>query len=287
MSASALPPAAIASLSTGTAYCLSIADPHKKARQTRLLYAAWRANGLPPKGEQDLPERPGRLDRPELKAPRDMPKRKVGSSISGRIALLHALSHIELNAINLSLDIVGRFGQIDFPERFYWDWLKVADDEAKHFLLLADRLQAFGGSYGDLPAHDGLWESAIATAGDPLGRLAVVPMVLEARGLDVTPLMIDKLSQVGDEATVAALRIIYEDEITHVAAGRRWFEWLANRQGHKIDEPQVLEALWQELVRQYFLGQIKRPFNKPARFEAGMQPSYYEPLADWYADIEL
>ncbi len=277
-----LPDSALASLSAGAAYCLAIADPHDKARATRALAATWRAGDLPPKGETALQDRPARLPRPELKQPREMPKRKVGASISGRIALLHALSHIELNAINLSLDIMGRFLEIDFPERFYWDWLKVADDEAKHFLLLADRLEAFGGRYGDLPAHDGLWESAVATAQDPLGRLAVVPMVLEARGLDVTPLMIDKLSQIGDQDTVAVLRIIYEDEITHVAAGRRWFEWLAKQRGESD-----LEGLWQSLVQRYFLGKLKRPFNKPARWEAGMQPSYYEALADWYADIEL
>lgn len=270
------------SLTAAATQILSVADPHEKARQSRLLIAELRTGGLPAMGEASLPLRPSRLDTPELKHPRDMPKRKVGASVSGRIALLHALSHIELNAINLSWDMVGRFPDIAFPEEFYWDWLRIADDESKHFLLLADRLSALGGSYGDLPAHDGLWESAIATKEEALARLAVVPMVLEARGLDVTPMMIEKLTQVGDMETVAALRIIYEDEITHVASGRRWFEWLATERG--ISD---LEETWQELVRTYFIGHVKRPFNKPARFEAGMQPSYYEPLADWYADIEL
>ena len=269
-------------LTEAAARILSIADPHEKAKLSRALIAEVRSGGLPAMGDTDLPLRPERLAKPELKHPRDMPKRKVGASVGGRIALLHALSHIELNAINLSWDIVGRFPDIAFPEDFYWDWLRIADDESKHFLLLADRLAALGGTYGDLPAHDGLWESAIATKEEALARLAVVPMVLEARGLDVTPMMIEKLTHVGDMDTVAALRIIYEDEITHVASGRRWFEWLASDRG--IED---LEACWQELVRRYFIGHVKRPFNKPARFEAGMQPSYYEPLADWYADIEL
>ena len=272
----------VTSLSQAATDILQIADPHEKAKQSRVMIAQLRERDLIAVGDAQLPLRPGRLDKPELKHPKDMPKRKVGASISGRIALLHALSHIELNAINLSWDIVGRFASIDFPEAFYWEWLRIADDESKHFLLLAERLDALGGRYGDLPAHDGLWESAIATKDDALARLAVVPMVLEARGLDVTPMMIEKLEQVGDQETVAALRVIYEDEITHVAAGRRWFEWLATDQGHKD-----LETLWQDLVKQYFIGHVKRPFNKPARFEAGMQPSYYEPLADWYADIEL
>ena len=266
------------------AHSLSIADPVQKCRETREWVAQWRAADSPVKAftarvDPGLTDRPGRLDRPALVSPNDVPKRKITGAPEGRFALLHAIAHIELNAVNLALDVAARYWDVDMPDDFHREWIGVADDEAKHFLLLNDRLSALKGEYGDLPAHNGLWESAIATKADMLARLAVVPMVLEARGLDVTPGMIEKFTSVGDPETVAALEIIYEDEIGHVEVGRRWFEFLADRQGLPHEET------WQDLVRKYFAGQVKRPFNKPARTEAGMQPSYYEPLADWYEGL--
>ena len=177
--------------------------------------------------------------------------------------------------MNLALDIALRFGHL-FSADFAADWLSVADDEAKHFLLLADRLTALGGAYGDLPAHAGLWESAIATKDQALARLAVVPMVLEARGLDVTPAMIKKLRAVDDLQSVDVLEIIYADEVGHVAIGRKWFESLCQSEGLHP------ETTWQDQVRQFFHGTVKRPFNEPARSQAGLTPAYYEPLADWY-----
>jgi uncharacterized ferritin-like protein (DUF455 family) len=202
-----------------------------------------------------------------------MPKRRAGGSHSGRVALLHALAHIELNAIDLAWDIVARFGNEALPRAFYDDWVTVAAEEAEHHALLAARLMEFGAAYGDVPAHDGLWEAAAETAHDLLARLAVVPLVLEARGLDVTPDMIARLDRLGDPASAAVLRRIYEDEIGHVAAGRRWFEFLCSRRGQ---EP---VAAFHAAVRRHFRGALKRPFNTAARRAAGLEAALYEPLA--------
>ena len=262
----------------GAVCVLTEADPQEKARKARSFRRAVLNSTAQPSREP--PARPSRPERPELVSPKELRRRRLGSA-EGRAALLHAIAHIELNAVNLALDVAARYWDIDMPDAFYREWIGVADDEAKHFLLLNDRLQALDGAYGDLPAHNGLWESAIATKGDILARLAVVPMVLEARGLDVTPMMIEKFTKVGDLETVSALNIIYEDEIGHVAVGRRWFEHVADVRG--LDH----ETTWHDLVRQHFQGQVKRPFNKPARSEAGMGPDYYEPLADWYEGIDL
>ena len=216
---------------------------------------------------------PARPPAPELRAPRDMPKRGSGKGRAGRVALLHALAHIELNAIDLAWDIVARFREPSLPTDFYDDWVHVADDEAKHFLLLQERLTEFGADYGDMPAHDGLWEAATATADDLLARLAVVPMVLEARGLDVTPTMMKRMKAIGDTRTEAILDVIYRDEVDHVAIGQKWFHHLCTERGL----PPI--ATWQNIVQQRFKGQLKRPFNKDARERAGMDSGYYEPLA--------
>jgi uncharacterized ferritin-like protein (DUF455 family) len=187
---------------------------------------------------------------------------------------LHALAHIELNAIDLACDIMLRFAGNDLPKAFFDDWTRVADEEAKHYLLLDQRLAALGGNYGDLPAHDGLWQSAAATAHDLLARLAVVPLVLEARGLDVTPQMIARLDAVCDGESAAALRVIYEEEKGHVAIGKRWFDWLCER---RSEEPR---STWRDLVQRHFKGQVKPPFNTEARTAAGLPTSFYEGLAD-------
>src|SRR5204863_9858080 len=188
----------------------------------------------------------------------DMPKRRNFGSQAGRIALLHALAHIELNAIDLAWDILARFGDPALPRGFHDDWVGVAAEEAEHFALLIGRLAALGAGYGDLPAHDGLWEAAAATADDLLARLAVVPLVLEARGLDVTPEMILRLERAGDAASAAILRRIYRDEIGHVAAGMRWLEWLCREQG--LDP----EAVFHDRVGRQFTGFVKPPFNQDA-----------------------
>ena len=177
-------------LAAGAVAVLAAAEPAAKVALSREVAEAWRGGDLMI-GNADPPPRPARPPRPLLRSPRDMPKRRNFGSPAGRIALLHALAHIELNAIDLAWDLIARFGvrgsATGWPRAFFDDWVAVAAEEAEHFSLLSDRLAALGSVYGDLPAHDGLWEAAAATAHDLLARLAVVPLVLEARGLDVTP----------------------------------------------------------------------------------------------------
>lgn len=253
---------------------LDVPEPERKVRRSQAAASDWRGLRITHIGEAAPPPRPARPARPELLPPSKVKRRKIGSASAGRVALLHALAHIELNAIDLAWDIIARFTHEELPRDFYDDWVQVADEEAKHFDLLSNRLSGLGAAYGDLPAHDGLWQAAEATADDLLARLAVVPMVLEARGLDVTPAMIEKLRGVEDNASADILRIIYEEEIGHVTIGRRWFQWLCERRGL---EPL---ATWQALVRERFRGPLKPPFNEAGRNEAGLPSDYYAPLVD-------
>ena len=264
-------PFAPASLTLGAVTILVTADPATKVSFSRRVAEIWRAGGLPI-GDSLPPSRPARPERPSLRPPKEMPKRRAFGSPAGRIALLHALAHIELNAIDLAWDIIARFSHEPLPRLFFDDWVGVAAEEAAHFELLAKRLAEFGASYGDLPAHDGLWESAAATADDLLARLAVVPLVLEARGLDVTPEMAATLERVGDSKSAAVLRRIYLDEITHVAAGVRWFDEICR--ARRV----VREDTFHHLVRCHFKGALKLPFNYEARAAAGFPARYYEPL---------
>jgi len=252
---------------------LSTAEPRAKAEMAREVAAAWRAGAIAEVGSAPPPERPARPARPELKRPGEVPKRKINRGTAGRGALLHALAHIELNAIDLAADIIARFTGEELPRGFYDDWLRVADEEGKHYLLLDDRLRDLGLAYGDLPAHDGLWQAAEETAHDLLARLAIVPLVLEARGLDVTPVMIAKLRAAEDHDSAAALTVIYEEEIGHVAIGKRWFDHLCARRGLGAQET------WQDLVRRHFKGQLKPPFNDQARHQAGFPADFYGALA--------
>lgn len=224
-------------------------------------------------GNAKPPDRPARPARPVLQPPREMKRRRNLGGLAGRIALIHALAHIELNAVDLAWDIVARFAGKDLPRQFFDDWVGVAAEEAEHFALLEARLGVLGGEYGALPAHDGLWEAASATAGDLLARLAVVPLVLEARGLDVTPAMIARLEKVGDVESAAILHRLYEDEIGHVAVGARWFARLCRARG--LDPA----ATFQDRVRRNFIGALKPPFNQEARDRAGFPAAYYTPLA--------
>lgn len=203
-----------------------------------------------------------------------MPRRGKAHTESGRVALLHALAHIELNAIDLACDIITRFAGEDLPRAYFDDWVRVADEEALHFTLLCQRLTDFGAAYGDLPAHDGLWEAAESTSHDLLARLAVVPLVLEARGLDVTPSMIENLKRAGDRQSVSVLERIYTDEITHVAVGQRWFTYVC---ATRDLEP---GPTWQTLVRTHYHGRLKQPFNHAARSKAGLSAEIYEPLTN-------
>ena len=252
---------------------LAASEPAEKVARSHEAAAAWRSGALAEIGRALPPDRPARPARPLLLPPRDMPRRRAGGALETRLALLHALAHIELNAIDLAWDIVARFSGAALPRGFYDDWVGVAAEEATHHALLAARLAELGAGYGDLPAHDGLWQAAQATAQDLLARLAVVPLVLEARGLDVTPEMILRLERADDVASAAALQTIYADEIGHVAAGRRWFQWLCARDGL------AAAATYQRLVRRHFKAALKAPFNRAARDAAGLPPSFYEPLA--------
>ncbi len=252
---------------------LTTAEAAAKAAAGRAVAAAWRAGRIAEVGTATAPDRPARPARPELRPPRAVQRRSIGAAPKGRIALLHALAHIELNAVDLAWDLIARFSGEGLPRAFFDDWVTVADDEARHFALLTGRLAALGAGYGDLPAHDGLWEAAHDTRHDLLARLAVVPLVLEARGLDVTPAMIAKLESAGDADSAAVLRAIYRDEIRHVAAGARWFAWACARAGRPPAET------WRALVAQNFKGVVKPPFNEAARRSAGLPPEVYRPLA--------
>jgi uncharacterized ferritin-like protein (DUF455 family) len=260
-------------LSTAAVTVLTTADPAEKVRLSRRFAEKWRTGAISQPIAAPVPDRPARPLEPQLLPVRDMPPRRKGGSAAGRTALVHALAHIELNAIDLSWDIVARFGS-DMPKGFSDDWVQVADDEARHFDMLSRLLESQGSRYGALPAHDGLWQSSQDTAHDLAARLAVVPLVLEARGLDVTPAMTLNLRKFGDDAAADALQIIHDDEITHVAAGRRWFEHVCAEKG--------LEPIptWQTLVKIYFKGSLKRPFNEVSRSKAGFAAAFYEPIAD-------
>jgi uncharacterized ferritin-like protein (DUF455 family) len=258
---------------------LLAADPTEKARLTERAAGDWRAGKIRALGETAPPDRPARPDRPALLAPRFVKRRRVTANPAGRIALLHALAHIELNAIDLAWDILARFAApCALPRAFCDDWVGVAAEEAKHFTLLSARLGALGTAYGDLPAHDGLWQAAEVTAHDLAARLAIVPLVLEARGLDVTPAMVARLDAVGDQESATLLQLIHDEEIGHVAAGRRWFEHVCAAAGQ---EP---VPTYHALVRRYFKGRVKPPFNDASRARAGFAAAYYAPLAEEHSN---
>jgi uncharacterized ferritin-like protein (DUF455 family) len=262
----------MSSLSAAAVAVLRTADPLEKCRLTRAFAADWREGRISAVGDTLPPPRPARPERPELLAPRHMPKRAYGGD-KGRMGLVHALAHIELNAVDLAWDIVCRFPHEAMPRGFLDDWVQVAVDEAEHFEMLERLLNGLGATYGDLPAHDGLWQAAEKTADDLMARLAVVPMTLEARGLDTTPATILRLTANGDSLTPPVLEIILRDEIRHVAAGVRWFAHLAERRGI---EP---AAEYHRLLGERFPAGLKAPFNHAARAEAGFPAAWWEPMA--------
>lgn len=243
--------------------CLMADHPERKVVATRQAVAVWRSGLLTLTDDGPPVERivrPGRPLSPRLVPPRQLAHRGLGSA-EGRAALLHAIAHIEFNAIDLAWDAVYRFRRM--PRAFYDDWVQVADDEARHFGLLSQRLSDYGYAYGDFDAHNGLWEMAIKTDHSCLERMALVPRVLEARGLDVTPSMIERLRGTGDTASVEVLETILREEVAHVAAGSRWFQWCCQRDG--VDASDVFERL----VAEHAAGAIKRPLNHAARRLAG------------------
>jgi uncharacterized ferritin-like protein (DUF455 family) len=251
---------------------LLTADPRAKCFATRQVARDWRKGALAWEFDVAMPDQPAWPASPELLAPGQMPKRRKGGSERGRIALWHSLAHIEFVAIDLALDMAGRFGA-EMGREFVSDFLDVAADEAMHFALLARKLEQLGSHYGALPAHAGLWEAAHATRDDVAARLAVVPMVLEARGLDVTPATLDRVRAIGDEGGAKILTRILDDEIRHVAAGTKHFLRCAQL---TQSEP---ESLWQSLVKRHFKGHVKPPFNDSARLAAGLSRGFYAEIA--------
>jgi len=251
---------------------LRCGDPRAKLMAARRAARDWRLGRLAHRFDDLPPDRPARPDAPELLPPTRMPRRGKGGSLRARIAMIHALAHIEFVAIDLAFDLLARFGG-EFPPGFADDWLRVGADEAMHFALLDRRLRALGSHYGALPAHDGLWDAARETAHDAAARLAIVPMVLEARALDITPATMQRFEAVGDRETARMLGRIVADEVTHVAAGTKWFRWSMSRRGLNPQET------YQKLVRTHFRGMLKPPFNGSARDEAGLTRDFYAPLA--------
>ena len=264
------------SLGAAIRAALLTGDPTGKVFAARKIAREWRlgrlAFDLAGPDAAEMPERPGWPDNLQLLAPAQMPRRGKGGSERGRIALWHALAHIEFVAIDLALDMAGRFGGTR-GEEFVSDFLGVAADEAMHFALLDRKLGKLGSHYGALPAHDGLWQAAQDTAHDPAARLAIVPMVLEARGLDVTPATLDRVKAQGDSDGARILERILNDEIRHVAVGTRHFLKICE-EGNK--PPQ---ETWRNLVRTHFSGRLKPPFNDSARHAAGLSLEFYAALA--------
>jgi uncharacterized ferritin-like protein (DUF455 family) len=242
--------------------CLTADTVADKCRLAVALAEDWAAGRLAVDPDIELPEviEAGRPARPELVSPRELPRRRLGSP-EGLAAMIHAVAHIEFNAINLACDAVYRFR--DMPAAYYADWIQVAREEAYHFSLLQERLGELGKGYGDYPAHNGLWDLAVKTAHDPLVRMALVPRVMEARGLDVTPDMMNRFQSAGDSRTAAILRIILRDEVGHVAFGSRWFHYLCEQRGL---EP---EATYFGLLTEYFPDGLRCPLHVEARREAG------------------
>ncbi len=265
---------ALDSLPKRLAACLHASQPEDKAAGVHALQADWLAGRIDLAVEASrIPiNQPGQPDKPARVPPQKVPRRRV-DTLPGRAALVHALAHIEFNAINLALDAAHRYPGM--PAAYYADWLSVADEEAHHFELLNAHLATLGHVYGDFPAHNGLWDMALKTAHDPLVRMALVPRVLEARGLDATPLIVDKLKAVKDTRMVEILAVIERDEIGHVAIGSRWFGWLCEARG--LDP----EVTFRQLLEDYDAPPLKPPFNLAARRKAG----FSEPELDWLGGL--
>jgi uncharacterized ferritin-like protein (DUF455 family) len=251
---------------------LLTAEPRAKCFAARAVARDWRLGKLEWRFDAPMPDQPAWPEVPQLLPPAQMPKRRKGGSEQGRIALWHALAHIEFVAIDLALDMAGRFGE-PMGEEFVSDFLDVAADEAMHFALLARKLESLGSHYGALPAHAGLWEAAHATRHDVAARLAVVPMVLEARGLDVTPATLERVQAAGDQNGTKILTRILDDEIRHVGFGTKHFLRCAEMTQIRP------ESLWQSLVKQHFHGSVKPPFNDSARLAAGLPREFYVAIA--------
>jgi uncharacterized ferritin-like protein (DUF455 family) len=250
---------------------LRLADPTEKAAEARALYDTLEFDAIEPAAELVAPPGlPGRPARPHLVSPRQAPARSPFTP-EGRATLLHAIAHIEFNAIDLALDAAWRFAGM--PREFYRDWLGVASEEALHFTLVREHLRALGHDYGDFDAHGGLWQMAERTAGNVVARMALVPRTLEARGLDATPPMQARFARAGDARAVEILGVILRDEVGHVAIGNRWYRWLCARNG--LDP----EAHYAQLALRHAAPRLRPPFNVAARRAAGFSDAEIDSLA--------
>jgi len=263
----------VETLASAIRAALLTGDPRAKCFAARDVVRRWRRGELAFVFDREMPDAPARPATPELLPPGQMPKRGKFGSERARIALWHSLAHIEFVAIDLALDMAGRFGE-EMGEEFVSDFLDVAADEAMHFALLARKLESMGSYYGALPAHGGLWEAAHSTRHDVAARLAVVPMVLEARGLDVTPATLERVNAAGDDHGAKILSRILDDEIRHVRFGTKHFLKVAESRGA------IPETLWKSLVREHFKGSVKPPFNDSARLAAGLSRGFYIDVAN-------
>ncbi len=264
--------------------CLLETDVQEKRNKVVALYAQWQEGLIARECDADdvlKVKSAGKPEQPALVKPSKLKRRSLHTD-QGRAALLHAVAHIEFNAINLALDAVYRFR--DMPDEFYTDWLKVASEESYHYGLLEDRLRSMDYEYGDFPAHNGLWEMTVKTDHDVMERMALVPRVLEARGLDVTPGMMERLDQAGDHETVEVLKIILRDEIGHVKIGSRWFHYCCDQRG--------LEPIstFQTLLKKYMGGFLRGPFYTEARLQAGFTQDELDQLVEmekqWIKEIK-
>ncbi|KAF0852522.1 conserved mitochondrial Ferritin_like domain-containing protein [Andalucia godoyi] len=253
----------------------------EKSNMTQCFYELYQTGAIGPVRAADaaqlaVSDHPARPSDLNVVPPGNVAKRSIGESAERRASMIHSLAHIESWAIDLSWDIIARFAHIEnLPEDFFQDWLKVAEDESRHFRLLSDRLQSLGSHYGSLPVHDGLWSSAMNTKHDILARLVVVHCVHEARGLDVTPQIITRFRNIGDHESAELLERIYNEEISHVSCGVKWFRHLCPQ----IRSGANVQSVFQELVRNYFHGKLQPPFNVVARTAAGLSYEWYEPLS--------
>eukprot|EP01147_Barroeca_monosierra_P003286 gene3285-5976_t len=256
---------------------LNTANPEEKVRLTQLAATLWYEGSLTHSlSSSSPPSKPERPKDMQVLEPRDM-KLGKGGTLSSRIAILHSLANIEQWAIDLAWDMIARFGSITFgesneklPQDFFTDFVRVAEDESRHYASLAKRINELGSSFGDLPVHNGLWQSADETAHEIKARLAIVHMVHEARGLDVTPSTIQKFERNGDMESAALLQVIYNEEIGHVTAGMRWFKYICELENPSNDPIQIFHRL----VREHFHGYLKPPFNEEARSTAGFTPDW-------------
>lgn len=256
---------------------LHTADPQEKVSLTKIVQENWDRGKITETGEASPPAQPNRKDNLTVVEPGKI-KRGKGGTLASRIALLHSLANIEQWAIDLSWDVIARFSTFrlsngePLPCQFFDDFVKVAGDEAKHYQLLEQRIMELGSFFGALPVHNGLWRSATDTSQDLLARLAIVHMVHEARGLDVHPQTLSRFAAQGDTSSVKVLEVIYADEITHVAAGLRWFTYICSKEGRDSLKT------FHELVKLHFKGFLKPPFNTEGRRTAGMTEEWYVPL---------